>query len=162
MSRFPGKKLPPHWAYVPSWRQLRELMRRSPGDFRRVELDGTGSGPSPAGLLLGYLERRVAGGAWCFYLRLWGAPESAVGSHRADLASAAIWAIEQSVSDCLASPPSEVARPTQLLLRFAVGEGGVVPRCDVKPVDRYSFSAGRWWERPSPAEPQAAPDPPAP
>jgi hypothetical protein len=158
VSRFRGKKLPPHWLYIPSRREVRELLRRSSGDFRRAEFDGTGSGPSSVGLLLGYLERRVAGGAWCFYLRLWGVPESAVGGHRDELASATLGAIEQSVTECLASPPAEVAKPTQLLLRFAVGADGIVPLCSVKPVDRYSFSAGNWWESPSPAEPDSAAD----
>lgn len=158
MSRFPGKKLPPRWVHVPSRREIRELVGRSPGDFRRVEFDGTGSGPSSVGLLLGYLERRVADGAWCFYLRLWGAPESAVGDRRDELASAALTAIEQSVAECLASPPVEVAKPTQLLLRFAVGPDGIVPRCSPRLVDRYSFSAGSWWESPGRAERDAAAD----
>src|SRR4051794_41417458 len=127
--------------YVPSWRDVRDLVRRSPGDVRQVEFNGTGSGPCSVGLLLGYLERRVAGGAWCFYLRLWGAPESAVGDHRDELAAAALQAIEEAVTECLASPPAEVIKPTQLLLRFVVGADGVVPACSVKPVDRYSFSA---------------------
>lgn len=148
MSRFPGKKLPPHWVYVPSRREVRGLLRDLAADVRRVEFDGTGSGPS-SGLLLGYLERRVASGAWCFYLRLWGAPESAVGERRDELARAALGAIAQSVAECLASPPAEVVKPTQLLVWFAAGADGVVSKCSVKPVDRYSFSAGRWWESPS-------------
>lgn len=155
MSRFPGKKLPPHWLYVPSRREVRDLVRRSPGDFRHVEFAGTGNGPSSVGLLLGYLERRVAGGAWCFYLRLSGVPEAAVGDHRAELASAVLAAIEGSVAECLASPPAEVTKPTQLLLWFAVKADGVVPKCNVKRVDRYSFSAGNWWESPEPAVKQS-------
>jgi hypothetical protein len=107
-------------------------------------------------VLLGYLERRVAGGAWCFYLRLWEVPESAVGDHRDTLASAALEAIEGSVAKCLAAPPASVAKPTQLLLRFAVEVDRVVPKCSVKPVDRYSFSAGSWWESSRRAEPGPA------
>jgi hypothetical protein len=148
VSRFPGKKLPPHWVYVPSRRQVRDLLRSLAADVRRVEFDGTGSGPSSVGLLLGYLERRVADGGWCFYLRLWGVPEAAVGERRTELARAALEAIAQSVAECLASPPAETAKPTQLLLRFAVEADGVVSKCSVKPVDRYSFWAGRWWENP--------------
>ncbi len=117
MSRFPGKKLPPHWLYVPSRREIRELVRQSPGDFRWVEFDGPGRGPSPVGLLLGYLERRVAGGAWGFYLRLWGVPESAINDHRDALASATLEVIEGCVTECLASPPATAAKPMQQLLR---------------------------------------------
>jgi hypothetical protein len=84
--RFPGKKLPPHWVYVPSRREVRTLLLRLAADVRQVEFDGTGSGPSTVGLLLGYLERRVVGGSWCFYLRLWGVPKSVVEVQRDDLA----------------------------------------------------------------------------
>ena len=98
MSRFPGKKLPPHWVYVPSRREIRGLLREITADVRYVEFDGTGRGRSSVGLLLGYLERRVADGRWCFYLRLWGAPESAVGERRAELAQAALGTIRQSVA----------------------------------------------------------------
>jgi len=145
-SRFPGKKLPSHWVYVPSQREVRDLLRNLGADVRYMDFDGTGSGPSSVGLLLGYVERRVASGVWCFYLRLWGAPESAVGERRDELTRAALGAIAQSVADCLASPPTEVVKPTQLLLRFALGADGVVSKCSVKEVDRYAFLAGRWWE----------------
>jgi hypothetical protein len=137
--------------YVPSRQEIRDLVRDLGADVRCVAFSGTGSGPSSVGLLLGYLERRVAEGRWCFYLRLWGAPEAAVGKHRAELAGAALKAIRQSVAECLARPPAEMAKPTQLLLRFAVETNGVVSKCSAKPVDQYSFSAGRWWERPSAA-----------
>jgi hypothetical protein len=125
-------------------------------DVRCVQFDGTGRGPSPVGLLLGYTERRVVGGAWCFYLRLWGVPERAVSERRAELARAALGAIRQSVVECLARRPAEVVKPTQFLLRFHIEAEGVVDKCSVKPVDRYSFAAGRWWECPSPAAPVAA------
>src|SRR5262245_53103324 len=62
VSRFAGKKLPPHWVYVPSRRQVRELLRGLAADFRRVEFGGTGRGAGLVGLLLGYLERRVVDG----------------------------------------------------------------------------------------------------
>jgi hypothetical protein len=143
--------------YVPSRREVRELLRGLPADFR-VEFAGTGSGPSRVGLLLGYLERRVADAGWRFYLRLWGVPESAVGGHRDELALAAAETVRQSVAECLARPAADVAKPTQLLLWFEVGAGGVVPGAQVKPVDQYSFSAGRWWESPAAAEPPSAPD----
>lgn len=145
MSRFPGKKLPPHWLYVPSRREVRDLLPGLTADVRRVDFAGTGSGPSSVGLLLGYLERRVADQAWCFYLRLWGVPESAVEGRCRELAQAAVHAVERSVAECLAVPASDVVKPTQLLLRFTVGADGVIPECRISPVDRYSFSAGQWW-----------------
>jgi hypothetical protein len=91
--------------YVPSRKEVRDLVRELGADVRCVELDGTGSGLSSVGLLLGYLERRVVDSEWCFYLRLWGVPESAVGELRTELARAALEGIRQSVAECLARPP---------------------------------------------------------
>lgn len=160
MSRFPGKKLPPHWIYLPSRREVRCLIRDLAADMRGVQFDGTGRGASPVGLLLGYLERRVAEGKWCFFLRLWGAPESVVGQCRVELARSALQAIRESIVECLARPPTEVVKPTQLLLWFSIEGEKVVSKCRVKPVDRYCFSTGRWWENPKAAETDAAADRP--
>ncbi|WP_435018188.1 hypothetical protein TA3x_000134 [Tundrisphaera sp. TA3] len=147
MSRFPGKKLPPHWVYLPSRRQVRDLLRGLDADVRRVDFAGTGSGPSSVGLLIGYLERRVADGGWCFYLRLWGVPESSVEGRSEELALAALLSIEDSVAECLAIPATDVVKPTQLHLWFKIDAEGVIPECRVKPVAPYSFSAGQWWIR---------------
>jgi hypothetical protein len=149
VSRYPGKKLPPHWVYAPSPREVRGLLSDLATDAWRVEFGGTGRGPDPVGgLLLGYLERGVVDGAWRFYLRLRGVPESAAGDRRDELGRAAVHAIRQSVAECLAVPATDAIRPTQLLLWFRIGADCVTPECEVKPVDRYSFSAGCWWTRP--------------
>lgn len=147
MSRYPGKKLPPHWVYIPSPREVRELLGELAANVLRVEFDGTGGGPTTYGaFLLGYLERRVVDGAWCFYLSLRGVPESTAGDRRAELARAAINAIRRSVAECLAVPATEEIKPTQLLLWFRVGSDGVTPECKVDPVVHYSSSAGSWWK----------------
>jgi hypothetical protein len=145
VSRVFGKKLPPHWVYVPSRRQVRGLLRDLAADVRCVEFAGTGWHARAIGLRLGYLERRVADGAWCLYLRLWGVPESAVAERRDELARAALQAVRRSVAECLAAPAATVIRPTQLHLLFRVGTDGIISRCSVDPVDPYSFSAGCWW-----------------
>ncbi len=145
MSRYPGKKLSPHWVYVPSPREVRGLLVELAADVRRVEFDGTGSGPSRFGhLLLGYLEHRVVDEAWCFYLRLWGLHESIVGERRDELSRAAIRAVRRSIDECLATPATKVTKPTQLLLWSRAGSDEVASECRAKPVDRYSFSAGAW------------------
>jgi len=80
-----------------------------------------------------------------FYLRLWGVPESAVGEHRDELATAALEAIKRLVTDTLTSPAAETVKPSQLMLRFSVTADGVVSMCKVEPV---AFSAGCWWKSP--------------
>jgi hypothetical protein len=69
------------------------------------------------------------------------------------LARAVLETIGRSVAECLTTPPAEIIKPTQLLLRFAIEADGVVSRCSVKPVGRRSFSAGPWWESPDPPNP---------
>jgi hypothetical protein len=115
-----------------------------------VDFGGTGSGLRSGTLLLGYLERRVVDGAWCFYLQLWGVPEAAVEGQRDELARAAIHVIGHSVVKCLAISAAEVVEPSQLLLWFRIGASGVIPECKVRPVGPYSFSAGHWWASRSP------------
>ena len=160
MSRFPGKKLPPNWVYVPSRKEIRDLRSGLSADLRCVEFDGTGGRPSSVGITLGYLEQRVVDGAWCFYLRLWGVPKSAVEDRRGELARAALRAIGQSVARCLAVPAAAVVKPTQLHLVFEVGPNGAISKCYTKPVGMFSFSSGCWWANPRPAQPRTVADPP--
>jgi hypothetical protein len=149
MVRIGGKKLPPHWVYVPSRRQVRDPLCSIGADVRRVEFGGTGSGHGSVGVLLGYVERRVAGGAWTFYLRLWGVPETDLSGRAAELAQAALAAIGASVAECAASPAAETIKPTQVLLRFEIGEAGVTSRVSVEPLGQFSFSSGTWWADPA-------------
>ena len=151
MVRVGGKKLPPHWIYVPSRRQVRDLLRSINTDVRRVEFNGTGSGHGSVGVLLGYVERRVVDGAWAFSLRLWGVPEADVSDRAAALAQAALAAIQASIEECAASPAAETIQPTQVHLWFEIGEDGVTSRVSVKPVSQYSFSSGTWWGDPADA-----------
>jgi hypothetical protein len=152
LSRFTGKKLPPHWVYVPARKEVRDLLRSLGADVFRVEFAGTGGGTGRVGLSLGYLEHRVVDGAWRFYLRLWGVPQSNVEGQRDELAQAALHAIRQSVARCLAVPTATALKPTQLYLLFELGPNGVIPKCRVDPVDQYSFSAGCWWASPPAAK----------
>ena len=67
-------------------------------------------------------------------------------------------AVGQSVAKCLAVPAAALVKPTQLHLLFEVGPDGVIPKCHVDPVDKYSFSAGCWWASLGPAYPRGAED----
>jgi hypothetical protein len=153
MSRFPGKRLPPHWVYIPSWREVRKMVGDLATDVR-LEFGGTGRredwvSRSLDQLFLGYLERRVVDKAWRFYLQLRGIREAALEGHRDELAEAAVHAIASSVHECQARQADDVVAPTQLHLCFKITAHGVVPLCKIEPVGPYSYSAGRWWADPS-------------
>ena len=142
MVRMRGKKLPPHWVYIPSPRQIRAVLEELHLDRDVVVLSGTGSGPGPAGLTLGFLLRQVRDGAWEFRLTLWGVPEAAVGDHRDLLAAAALGVIRDGMMEYLAQPAVEAVKPTQTWLRFALTPDAIVSSCSTHEID---YSRPGWW-----------------
>jgi hypothetical protein len=146
MARFVTEKLPPHWLFVPSKRQIRELLGELHADVRVVEFYGTGYGRSADRLSLGFVESRVAQGGWCFYLRLWGVREEAVGAMRDELAASALSEIRRYIRECASKPAADVSKPTQFILVFCVGLDGISPKCRVKVVDRRSYPTPAWWQ----------------
>ncbi len=145
VSRYPGKKLPPHWVYVPSPREIRSLLNEFSGGIRRMELGGTRRDFSSSGLIsLGYLERRVVDGAWCFYIYLQGVPESAVNGRRDEISRAAVLAIKRSIAECLMIPPNDLIKTTHLNLWFRIGSDGVSSECKVDLIHPL-FATGTWW-----------------
>jgi hypothetical protein len=154
------EKLPPHWLFVPSKRQVREVLAELAADVRLVEFYGTGYGRSPDRLSLGFVESRVVGGRWCFYLHLWGVREAVAGPVRNELAAAALAEIGRYIRGCAGQPPADIVKPAQLYLSFRVEAGEVCPECRVSPVGKTSsFPTRAWWTTGAEAEPSAAPDP---
>ena len=106
VAKFLLEKLPPHWLFVPSKRQVRELLAGLGADVRLVELYGTGYGRSADRVSLGFVESRVVGGGWYFYLHLWGVREAVAGPVREELAAAALAEIRRYVLECAGQLPS--------------------------------------------------------
>jgi hypothetical protein len=146
MPRFIVEKLPQHWLFVPSKRQLRDMLTRLGANVPLVEFYGTGYGCKADWLSLGFVESRVVEGGWRFYLRHWGVREDAVDPWREGLAEAALAEIECYVSACLSQPPAEVTKPSQLSLTFRLDLDGVRSACRVKVVGRYSYPTPGWWQ----------------
>jgi hypothetical protein len=153
MAQFVFEKLPQHWLFVPSKRQVRNLLAGLDANVRRVEFYGTGYGHSTDRLSLGYVESRVVDGSWCFYLHIWGVRESAARPAREGLAIAALAEIERYVRKCMSEPAADTIKPAQLYLSFRFESGDVQPACSVLAVGKRSFPTGSWWV----AKPNAAP-----
>jgi hypothetical protein len=151
MARFVIKKLPPHWVFVPSRRQLRDLLSRLGADVRLVELHGTGYARTANRLSLGFVEGRVVDGRWGFYVRLWGVREAAVGGLQGEMAKAALAEVGRYIGRCLSQPPVETSKPSQLRLGFRLDPEGITSECRVKAVDRWSSPTPVWWEKESSA-----------
>jgi hypothetical protein len=146
MTRFVSKRLPPHWLFVPTKRQLREFLAGLGADVRLVELQGTSARGVADWLTLGFVEARVVGGEWCFYLRLWGVRESVVGGQLGDLTQAALAAIDGYIRGCVRQPPATTIKPAQMLLAFRLGAEGIASRCRIKSAGRHPFPTPVWWE----------------
>lgn len=142
MVRMRGKKLPPHWVYVPSPRQIRALLEELHLDRSVVGLSGTGGGPGAAGLTLGFLLREVREAAWEFRLTLWGVPEDAVGDRSDLLTAAALGVIRERIMECVVQPAIEAVKPTQTWLRFAVTPDAIVSRCSTHEIN---YGRPGWW-----------------
>jgi hypothetical protein len=147
MAKFVFEKLPPHWLFVPSKREVRELLARLGVDVRLVEFYGTGYGRQSDRLSLGFVESRVVEGGWCFYLHLWGVREAVAGPVQAELAVSASAAIERYIRGCVDQSPADVIKPAQLYLSFRVEPEGVRSGCSVRVVGKRSFTTRRWWDR---------------
>lgn len=145
MPRFVLEKLPPHWLFVPSKRQVRELLAELDADVRRVEFYGTGYGHSTDRLSLGFLESRVIEGSWCFYIHLWGVRASVAGPVREELTAAVLSEIGQYIRKCTSEAPADVVKPAQLYLSFRIEPGSFHSECSVKTVDQFSYPTGSWW-----------------
>jgi hypothetical protein len=145
MPKFVMEKLPPQWVFVPSKRQVKALLAETGADVQRVECYGTSSGRLPARLALGFVESRVVGSGWCFYVRLWGVREAAVESCKNELAQAALAVMERYLRGRISQPPTEVIKPSQLSLSFRLSPEGVVSTCRVKAADRRAFPVPAYW-----------------
>ena len=88
MARFVVQKLPPHWLFLPSRRQVRELLARLEADVRLAEFFGTAYSCTPDRISLGFVESRVVECGWRFYLRLWGIRKAVAGLVQEKLAAA--------------------------------------------------------------------------
>lgn len=145
MAKVMLRKLPPHWIYVPSRREVRTLLDRLGADVRAVEYHGTAYRPRATWLHLGLLEARVVEGAWCFYLRFWGLPEALAGPLREGLSDSALGEVQRYIDACLAAWPDGSVKPTQLQLCFDLEAGLIRSACRVNEVDGYSYRTGEWW-----------------
>ncbi len=148
MPRFVVEKLPPHWLFVPSRRQLKNLIAELAADVRMIELYGTGFGRSPDRVAVGFAESRVVGGCWCFYLHLWGVRKADAGPNQDELAAAALAEIRRYIRACTAQAPADTVKPEQLHLAFRIEGDAVRSICRVSPVGKMSFPTRAWWDVP--------------
>jgi hypothetical protein len=152
--KFVVEKLPPHWQFVPSKRQVRELLTELGADVRLVEFYGTSYGRNPDRLSFGLVESRVVAGGWCFYVHLQGVREAVARPVREALVAAALAEISRYIRGCTGQPPADTVKPAELELSFRVEADEVRSECRVSPVGKLLRSRyDRWWAIGAEAEP---------
>ena len=146
MTRFLMRKLPPHWLFVPSKRQLQKVLDRLGADLCVVEFGRTGASESLDRISIGFLEARTVNDRWCFYLRLWGVREALIGPLLKELSVVAADEIEHFIRARLCQPPSADVDPSQFHLVFRAEDGLVRSLSYQRSIGTYSFSTGEWWK----------------
>jgi hypothetical protein len=146
MARLVVKKLPAGWLFVPSRRQVRQLLADLGADVRLVEFFGTASGGTLDWISLGFVESRVVEGSWRIYLRLWGVREAIIGPVQEELAAMAVAEMRRYIRACAGQSPAAVRKPAQMSLAFRVSGEGIASACRVRAVDRRSFPTPAGWE----------------
>ena len=77
-------RLPPHWSYLVSRRDIKNLLADTPADVRIVDFGGT-SKPRYQHCVAGYVESRVVDRNWCFRLRFHGISDELLAQTQEDL-----------------------------------------------------------------------------
>jgi hypothetical protein len=156
MTKFRIKKIPRGWVFVPTKKQIRELLLSLGADVMLVDFKGTSSVAKSNWLYFGIVESRVVDSGWCFYIHLWGVRETVVLPVRQELAAATLSEIENYINECKARSPAHVIKPAQLMLAFDVTSDGITSSCSVKPVDSYAHPTPQDWWRSNMANSPAA------
>jgi hypothetical protein len=144
------KRLPPHWHYVVSRRQIKEAVADISKRIRVIEFSGTGFQPCKltAGLYIaGECDSRLVGPDWCFRLRFCGLPENVLDLAADDLTPK----ILAGVREFLSEHSGNVTTPTRGRRRilFLQSENDVlVPSFETKPLKGWwgkLEQSNPWW-----------------
>ena len=143
------RKLPPHWQYLVTRRQILKSIAGHETDVRQVTFDGAAHKPSKitAGLYsAGKLDARPHDGRWCFRLRFRALPDRVLRLASGDVATAILKQTEM----FLASPPAATgiaAVPLECILFFRVVGDELQPSFSTKKVKSWLAALDEpWWE----------------
>jgi hypothetical protein len=146
MTKYVADKLPPHWLFLPTRRQVKAMLSELGADVRLVEFHGTGYGRQPDRVSLGFVEARVIDSGWAFYLRLWGLREPPAEGVSESLATAALAEIGRYIRECVRQKPPDIVKPAQFRLSFRIISDEITSECKARKVDRYSYPTREWWK----------------
>ena len=136
------KRLPPHWHYVVSRREIKDAIADASADIRVIEFSGTGHKPSKltAGhYTAGQCDSRFVGTNWCFRLQFWGLPDNVVGLAADDLAPKILAGVRDFLSEHSGNVASAVHGRRRILFLRSENEV-LVPSFKTK-------ALSGWWEK---------------
>jgi hypothetical protein len=143
------KTLPPHWRYLVSTRQIKEIITNTRADVRIVEFAGTdGKGGRPLAYCwcAGSLESHVVDRHWCFRFCFQGLPEDTLALATEDLSALVVSDIYKflSVHDELGGPTASASE--YFFLR--VEDNSLHPSFHVSvfPAGKKQWGHNQWWQ----------------
>ena len=145
------KKLPKHWRYGVTSKQLKQLVCELDVDFRLVKFCGTRRPlllRDEVVLFLGKLNARVQSGHWCYRLQLWGAPENVIGRFLNQVQKAILDDLRATILGQIKDHVDDTIRPLDRHIRFRLQDGQLVPDIKTEIRDSYGLSIDQndqWW-----------------
>ena len=152
------KNLPPGFVYPLGKRKMRSVATRLGADIRRVDYAGISFGETHytswshlqsgdvLSTNLGFVEARVVGSSWAFYVELLGLRNSTIADRGDKIKDVVLEDISRFIKAQVKIRPSEVEKPCQLSLHVRI-VGGVVSTKSKLRRTRL-FVTGSWWLEP--------------
>ncbi len=144
------KKLPPHWRYLVTKRQIREAVERHQCDVRLIQFAGTAPKPQKitSGLYTaGNLEARPVDGRWCIRFRFYAFSDGVLELAASDPSVSILDQIDRFLNEHEAATNS-TETPRECILFFRVTDDVLAPGFSTKKIESSweAFAQNTpWW-----------------
>lgn len=146
------KKLPPHWRYLVSRRQIKDAVAGASQRIRTIEFSGTGGKPSKViefsgpghklhkvggSYYAGECNARFVGTDWCFRLKFWGIPEDVLGLTTDDLTPKVLAGVGEFLAEHTGNVNIMSNRGRRRILWLRPENGVLVPSFKTETLDAF-------------------------
>jgi hypothetical protein len=134
---------------------MRSVARRLDADIRRIDYAGIAHSETHytswshlengdvLSADLGFIEARVVGSSWAFYVRLFGLRSSTIADKRDKIVDIVSNDTSRFIKAQVKVQPFEVEKPCQLSLDVSIVNGIVSTKSKLRRT--YLFNTGSWW-----------------
>ncbi len=146
-----NKRLPNHWVYGLTPRNVKKFIRDLQADFRLVEFCGTRQPlqlTDETVLFMGELNGRVDAAIWCYRLRLWGAPSQVLEGKLQQVQDSLLETVRATVVSLRGDHVDNSVRPFDCSLVFRLLDGQIYADFETKDRGTLGKSIDHfnpWW-----------------